>query len=79
MKKLLLAILILSCIRAGAAEPSGPVSREGSPADACTRSFKVYVLTEAGLIGFGISVTADTCQEANSGLLEAIKAFWKAI
>ncbi|SDR72447.1 hypothetical protein [Christiangramia echinicola] len=41
----------------------------------CTRSIKVYVPTTAGLIGFGLSITADTCEEANSGLADAVRGF----
>lgn len=41
----------------------------------CTRSVKIYVPTTAGVIGFGLSITADTCEEADAGLAEAVRGF----
>ncbi|RZS93874.1 hypothetical protein [Aquimarina brevivitae] len=38
----------------------------------CTLSFKVYIPTEAGIIGFGMSITADTCEEAEAGIGAAV-------
>ncbi|MCJ7468115.1 MAG: hypothetical protein MUO53_15660 [Maribacter sp.] len=45
----------------------------------CTRSIKIRVLTEAGIIGFGLSITAGTCQAADAGITNAIRGFIKGI
>ncbi|MEP6262457.1 MAG: hypothetical protein ABJ092_12830 [Gillisia sp.] len=41
----------------------------------CTVSFKVYIPTASGIYGVGMSITADTCEEANQGMMEAVKGF----
>jgi hypothetical protein len=50
-----------------------------NPKYSCTRSIKVRVLTEAGIIGFGLSITAGSCQEADAGIASAIRGFIKGI
>ncbi len=45
----------------------------------CTRSIKIYILTESGIFGFGLSITARTCEEANTGISNAVKGFIKGI
>lgn len=41
----------------------------------CTLSFKVYIPTQSGIVGFGMSITADSCEEARAGIGGATKAF----
>jgi hypothetical protein len=45
----------------------------------CTLSVKVYIPTEAGIIGIGLSITASTCEEAEAGITDAIRGFIKGI
>ena len=46
--------------------------------ETCTVSARVYILTEAGLIGVGFSITAETCSEAYAGIRQAVSGFLKA-
>lgn len=74
--------LALSLNFALAAAPQGTGHGTAVPSifglDACTVSVRVYVLTEAGLIGVGFSVTAETCSEAYGGIRDAVSGFLKA-
>ena len=45
----------------------------------CTLSFKVYIPTQSGIVGFGMSITADTCDEASAGISDAIAGFMSEI
>ncbi len=47
--------------------------------DSCTYSMKIYVVTDAGIVGVGFSITADTCEEARAGVLAAIRGFVEAM
>lgn len=47
--------------------------------ESCTVSAKLYFLTQAGLIGIGVSVTASTCSEAYQGIRDAFYGFLEAI
>ena len=82
MKKFICLIWALGWALPGAAAPpESDRHRAGAPAPAwesCTLSARVYVLTEAGLIGVGFSITAGTCSEAYGGIRQAISGFLKA-
>ena len=41
----------------------------------CTISFKVYIPTTSGIYGVGMSITADTCEQARQGMQEAVEGF----
>lgn len=41
----------------------------------CTIGFKVYIPTQSGIVGFGMRITADTCEEASEGMNDAIAGF----
>ncbi len=83
MKKFLsLALLFCLQLAPATAMPAGEAATAGiaiaHPFD-CTVSAKVYVLTDAGLIGVGLSVTAGSCSEAIQGIRLAITGFLKAL
>ena len=82
MRKFICLALALGWMLALAAAPQGPrpgmADLPGPGADACTVSARVYVLTEAGLIGVGFSVTAETCCEGYAGIRAAILGFLNA-
>nr|WP_298331977.1 hypothetical protein [uncultured Christiangramia sp.] len=53
----------------------GELTTEINDDFSCTRSIKVYVPTTAGLVGLGLSITADTCEEADAGIADAVRGF----
>ena len=83
MKKYIGLVMLLCAHLAPApalpAPPGGPLKPFACGPESCTVSAKLYFLTEAGLIGIGISVTAGTCSEAYQGILDAFSGFLEAI
>ena len=82
MKKFIGLALLLCLYLAPARAMSGPAGRPGEtniqgPYD-CTVSARVYLITEAGVIGVGLSITAGTCSEAYQGISQAISGFLRA-
>lgn len=45
----------------------------------CTLSVKCYFITEAGVIGVNLSISAEDCETAKKGVWEAIQGFAKGI
>jgi len=82
MRKRICLTLALAWNLAGAAPPPPATDHlfdsPATGAEACTLSARVYILTEAGLIGVGFSITAETCSEAYGGIREAISGFLSA-
>lgn len=60
----------------GEIEISGKREFKPTP-QSCTRSVKIYIPTQSGLIGIGLSITAPTCSEADAGIREAAEGFMK--
>lgn len=90
MKKILILSIALVCFQWSIA--NNTVDTEKSKASvkieivdttinefSCTIGFKVYVLTQSGIVGFGMSITADTCEEAREGMSDAIAGFISGI
>ena len=82
MKKFICLSLALGwAITAAAAFPGAHRTMPDPPVhvpEACTVSARVYVVTEAGVIGVGFSITAETCSEAYAGIRQAISGFLKS-
>ncbi len=81
MKKFICLSLALGWVFAATAADPGTNPRMPDPpvpgAEACTVSARVYVVTEAGVIGVGFSISAETCSEAYAGIRQAISGFLK--
>jgi hypothetical protein len=45
----------------------------------CTLSFRCYIVTEAGIVGVSLSISAPDCETAQKGVWEAVKGFAKGI
>ncbi|NER12957.1 hypothetical protein GWK08_05870 [Leptobacterium flavescens] len=54
---------------------SNNIGDQITPDEDCTLSIKIYVPTQSGIIGVGLSITADTCEEAREGIGDAINGF----
>ncbi len=80
MKKFLCLVLLLCGQLAPAASHMANVP-EPQPETFydCTVSVKLYFLTEAGVIGVGLRVTAGTCSEAYQGIRQGIIGFLNAL
>lgn len=80
MKKFICLILLL-CGHLAPAAAMPATAPEHGPAEVydCTVSVKLYILTEAGVISFGLNATAGTCSEAYQGIRQGIVGFLNAL
>ncbi len=90
MKKILILFVALLCFQWSIANNSKDLKEANTNVNieivditinefSCTIGFKVYVPTQSGVVGFGMSITADTCEEAREGMSDAIAGFISGI